>query len=320
MADTMQSVDVKDGGRKRKSGKNKGKMEKKRQRVMMAKGSGKKVRVDKKMRKLIKRRVRDYNSDNSDEEKQEDEPVRIYERAIQDKKEFKKKEDDIAGGLSDDGEEDNQGFDPEDVSEDENGGAQPGVMKLTEGIKGFKLAFTKVVSSGIGEDILGPVLSANKKLIAEKLAEEEAEKKVKGEVKKEKLREAEQGHIKLESILDAHEKFLLGVATKGVVKLFNAVNKAQNAQKGLNPSRLKDEKVIKKRRKEAFFSELGKTPSSQSVGTTIKVGGEAPAWAPLRDNYMLTNPKLKDWDKMQDTNTANDFGKQSDSDSSSDDD
>lgn len=26
---------------------------------------------------------------------------------------------------------------------------------------------------------------------------------------------------------------------------------------------------------------------------------EAPAWAPLRDNYMLTNPKLKDWDKKQ---------------------
>ena len=25
---------------------------------------------------------------------------------------------------------------------------------------------------------------------------------------------------------------------------------------------------------------------------------EGPAWAPLRDNYMLTNPKLKDWDKM----------------------
>lgn len=27
--------------------------------------------------------------------------------------------------------------------------------------------------------------------------------------------------------------------------------------------------------------------------------GEAPAWAPLRDNYMLANPKLKDWDKKQ---------------------
>lgn len=25
---------------------------------------------------------------------------------------------------------------------------------------------------------------------------------------------------------------------------------------------------------------------------------EGPAWAPLRDNYMLTNSKLKDWDKI----------------------
>lgn len=24
---------------------------------------------------------------------------------------------------------------------------------------------------------------------------------------------------------------------------------------------------------------------------------DGPAWAPLRDNYMLANPKLKDWDK-----------------------
>ena len=29
-----------------------------------------------------------------------------------------------------------------------------------------------------------------------------------------------------------------------------------------------------------------------------KADGEGPAWAPLRDNYMLTNSKLKDWDKM----------------------
>lgn len=29
-----------------------------------------------------------------------------------------------------------------------------------------------------------------------------------------------------------------------------------------------------------------------------EVDGEGPAWAPLRDNYMLTNSKLKDWDKM----------------------
>ena len=33
---------------------------------------------------------------------------------------------------------------------------------------------------------------------------------------------------------------------------------------------------------------------------TSKAGedGNQPAWAPLRDSYMLTNSKLKDWDKM----------------------
>ncbi|KAJ4964040.1 hypothetical protein NE237_023979 [Protea cynaroides] len=73
-------------------------------------------------------------------------------------------------------------------------------------------------------------------------AEEEAEWKSKGETKKEKQLVGEKGHVKPTNFLDSHEKFLLGVATKGVVKLFNAVNKAQNAQKGLNPSRFKDAK------------------------------------------------------------------------------
>ncbi|KAI3457693.1 hypothetical protein Pfo_014356 [Paulownia fortunei] len=319
MAEITQSTEVKNGERKRKSGKKKGKMAKRRQR-MMPQGAENRVKVDKKMKKLFQKRARDYNSGDEGE----DEPLQQSGRAIGVNR-FKKNDDEFEGGFSDDGEEENQGSEAEEVSEDENGGIQPGITKFTEGIKAFKLAFKKIVKkSGGDEDVLGPVLSAHKKLIAEKLAEEETEKKVKGEVKKEKHLIAEKGHVKIANYLDAHEKFLLGVATKGVVKLFNAVNKAQNAQKGLNPLRSKDEKVIKKRRKEAFFSELGKT-SSQSAGTAVKVGassgsvdGEAPSWAPLRDNYMLTNPKLKDWDKMQDTNAADDFGRRSDADSSSD--
>ncbi|XP_073026054.1 uncharacterized protein [Primulina eburnea] len=241
-------------------------------------------------RKFFQKRARDYNSDEDDE----------Y--------------DDL--GV----EEENE------VSEDEEGGIQPGVTKFTEGIKAFKLAFKKILAKKSGEDsnVLGPVLSAHKKLLGEKLAEE-SEKKVKGEAKKEKRLQGEKGHVKPTNYLDANEKFLLGVATKGVVKLFNAVNKAQNAQKGLNPSRTKDEKIMTKRRKEAFFSELGKT-SSQSAQAAAKVGTpsgsmdeEAPSWAPLRDDYMLTHPKLKDWDKMQDTNVAGDFGRQSATDSSDDD-
>ncbi|KAF6145140.1 hypothetical protein GIB67_013491 [Kingdonia uniflora] len=115
---------------------------------------------------------------------------------------------------------------------------------------------------------------------------------------------AKKGHVKpAHNFLDAHEKFLIGVATKGVVKLFNAVNKAQHAQKGLNPSKSKDAKVIGKRRREAFLSGIGKKPrnASDTHGKGPKPSEKEdnePAWAPLRDSYMLTSSKLKNWDKM----------------------
>ncbi|KAG6406971.1 hypothetical protein SASPL_129951 [Salvia splendens] len=317
MAEATQSVDVKNIGRKRKSGKKKGIMAKKRQR--MHQGGEKKVKINPKTRKLYQKRARDYNSDDTEEDEEPQQAPSAV--AVDESKQ-------IGDGFDEDGDEEDEGFEgeEEEVSEDESSKIQPGIVRFSEGIKAFKSAFKKIVKkSGGDEDVLGPVLSANKKLIAEKLAEEDLEKKVKGEAKKERHIISEKGHVKPADYLDAHEKLLLGVATKGVVKLFNAVNKAQNAQKGLNPLRTKDEKVIKQRRKEAFFTELGRT-STQAAATVIKVGSssgpgavEAPAWAPLRDNYMLTNPKLKDWDKMQDANAADDFGRTSDVDSSSDD-
>ncbi|KAF6139482.1 hypothetical protein GIB67_033161 [Kingdonia uniflora] len=101
------------------------------------------------------------------------------------------------------------------------------------------------------------------------------------------------------NFLDSHEKFLIGVATK-------EVNKAQHAQKGLNPSRSKDAKVIGKRRREAFLSGIGKKPrnASDTRGKGPKPSekeDDGPAWAPLRDSYMLTSSKLKNWDKMPET-------------------
>ncbi|OMO89663.1 hypothetical protein COLO4_19654 [Corchorus olitorius] len=191
-------------------------------------------------------------------------------------------------------------------------------LKMLEG-KGKKLRPKMIAGWPAAE---GPVLSGHKQLVAKKLAEEEAERKVKGEAKKEKHLVAEKGHVKPANYLDSHDKFLIGIATKGVVKLFNAVNKAQKAQKGLDPSRSKDAKVIRKRRKEAFFSELGKPArdsSSKSNTSSDHKNDEAPGWAPLRDNYMLTNPKLKNWDKMADSTIADDAGRMSE-DSGSDED
>lgn len=308
MAEEIQIHGTGEGPKKRKFVHMKGKKGKKKVKVFQ--GSGEKVKIDRKMKKLIRKRVRDYNSDEEDEEPT---PAINYKRGKpQDQQEL------YDGKSSDEDDDDDQGDTSEnnEVSDDEDGEIQPGITKLTEGCKAFRMAFKKITKTNVSDDVLGPVLSAHKKLVAEKLAEEEVERKVKGDAKKEKHLVGEKGHVKPLNYLDVHEKFLIGVATKGVVKLFNAVNKAQSSQKGLNPSRSKDAKELQKRRKQAFFSELGKTPS-ESTGALAEVSrgqdGEGPSWAPLRDNYMLTNSKLKDWDKIADEPVANDFATPTDS-------
>ncbi|KAI3801218.1 hypothetical protein L1987_29322 [Smallanthus sonchifolius] len=303
------------GPRKRKIGHKKGKGKKK---MKVFQGSGQKVKMDGKMKKIFRRKARDYNSDDSDDDNDIDEkPVKFEKKQshIENNKEDEKSSDEEIDDAEDD--DDDVG---NDVSDDEEVITEHGIMKFSEGSKSFKKAFKKILKRG-SDDVLGPVLSAHKNLVVKKLAEEAAEKKAKGDAKKEKTLLREKGHVKPDAFSVSHEKLLIGVATKGVVKLFNAVNKAQSSQRGLNPLRSKDAKVIQKRRKEAFFSELGKHPSGSDakVGTSGNAGDEeGPAWAPLRDNYMLTTSKLKDWDKAADEPEAtDDFGRQ---DSSSEDD
>ncbi|THF95315.1 hypothetical protein TEA_016857 [Camellia sinensis var. sinensis] len=236
MAEEAHTQEVGKGPKKRRIGHKKGSKGKKKLKVF--KGNGEKVKVDKKMQKLFRKRVRDYNSDDDDEE--EPSPV------TRDRNYQPRYKNELFDGKSSDeeGEEhQNDGMENE-ASEDEDGEIQPGITKFMEGCKAFRMAFKKIVKKNVSDDLLGPVLSAHKKLLAEKLAEEDAERKVKGEAKKEKHLVGEKGHVKPANFLDSHEKFLIGVATKGVsvVKLFNAVNKAQTAQKGLNPSRFKDAK------------------------------------------------------------------------------
>ncbi|XP_010274243.1 PREDICTED: RRP15-like protein [Nelumbo nucifera] len=300
-----------EGIKKRKSRRSKDRKERKR--VKIFSGTGGKVKIDKKMKKLFRKRAREYNSDDDDDEANPE----VGEANTRPLEEFS------VGNSSE--EEGIDGSDPDAVeekgdSEDEGDRTQPGITKFTEGCRAFRVAFMKITKTNVSDNSLGPVLSAQKRLIAKKLAEEEAEWKSKGDAKKEKHLVGEKGHVKPANFLDSREKFLISVATKGVVKLFNAVNKAQNAQKGLNPSRFKDAKALGKRQKEAFFSELRKP--SQAVDPPAK-GDDGPAWAPLRDSYMLTSSKLKDWDKMPETTVGNDMDGiplDSSSDSSSDDD
>lgn len=328
MAEEVQMQEVGKGPRKRNIGHKKGKG-KKKQKVYHGSGQ-QKVKMDGKTKKLFRKRARDYNSDDSDDENDIDEeeeeeaapaPAPVPKVKFEKKKVHFENVEEKDEKSSDEEVDDDDDVDVDDdvsneVSEDEDGGIQPGIMKFFEGNTSFKKAFKKIIKRSGTDEVLGPVLSAHKKLVVKKLAEDAAEKKVKGDAKKEKTLLGEKGHVKPDAFSVSHEKLLIGVATKGVVKLFNAVNKAQTSQKGLNPSRSKDAKVIQKRRKEAFFSELGKPNATVSTGD-----GEGPGWAPLRDNYMLTTSKLKDWDKAADAPEAtDDFGGQEDSSSDDDED
>ncbi|KAH7576592.1 hypothetical protein JRO89_XS01G0114800 [Xanthoceras sorbifolium] len=154
-------------------------------------------------------------------------------------------------------------------------------------------------SDGEGGEIQpgGPVLSANKKLIAER--------KVKGEAKKEKLMAGGKGHVKPANYLDSHKKFLIGVATKGGAFCFEMGHFFLILSLCTFAMYVAGVSVVK------LFN------AGRTSGTTDE---EGPAWAPLRDNYMLTNSKLKDWDKMSDTTIADDdFGRMSEEDGTSDD-
>nr|DAD36639.1 TPA_asm: hypothetical protein HUJ06_007280 [Nelumbo nucifera] len=273
-----------EGIKKRKSRRSKDRKERKR--VKIFSGTGGKVKIDKKMKKLFRKRAREYNSDDDDDEANPE----VGEANTRPLEEFS------VGNSSE--EEGIDGSDPDAVeekgdSEDEGDRTQPGITKFTEGCRAFRVAFMKITKTNVSDNSLGPVLSAQKRLIAKKLAEEEAEWKSKGDAKKEKHLVGEKGHVKPANFLDSREKFLISVATKG---------------------------ALGKRQKEAFFSELRKP--SQAVDPPAK-GDDGPAWAPLRDSYMLTSSKLKDWDKMPETTVGNDMDGiplDSSSDSSSDDD
>ncbi|KAF6146505.1 hypothetical protein GIB67_037805 [Kingdonia uniflora] len=263
-----------------------------------------KPKIDKRTKTLFRKRARQYNSDDEDEESSptpipnpNSNPRVRNAKLTTENEEVSEDEGDSSG---------EDAFGEKSGSEDDE--IQPGITKFSEGVRAFSVAFNTITRKNIPDVALGPVLSGHMKLVAEKLAEEkETQHKLKGEAKKHKYLVAEKGHVKpAHNFLDSHEKFLIGVATKGVVKLFNAVNKAQHAQKGLNPSRSKDAKVIGKRRREAFLSGIGKKPrnASDTRGKGPKPSekeDDGPAWAPLRDSYMLTSSKLKNWDKMPET-------------------
>ncbi|KAG6507211.1 hypothetical protein ZIOFF_032552 [Zingiber officinale] len=233
MAAALQTLDAgavaadPDAARKRRSNHSRAKSSRKRLRQRTTPmGTAKHQKPTEKMKKLFRKRAREYHSDEEEDDVDKEFP--------EDPSSDEEKDEDL--GVGDYGSGGSEG------DEEDEEGVKHGITRLLEGCRAFKVAFAKIMKRNLPDDPLGPILSAHKKLVAEKLAEEDSEQKMKGESKKQRHSADEKGHTKPDNFLDAKEKFLISVATKGVVKLFNAVSKAQSSQSGLNPSSSKDAK------------------------------------------------------------------------------
>ncbi|XP_046402332.1 RRP15-like protein [Ischnura elegans] len=204
--------------------------------------------------------------------------------------------------------------------------------ELSKGNTGWADAMSKILKTNKPKKKRTVVLSRAKKLSDSKISAEKAKAitfEIDGEIKQEKdttekpeekptpavlykVRKKEwesRGRVKPVYPDPERERSLSKIAIKGVVQLFNAVQKHQseveNKLKEVGGSEIKRERVLKSVDKRAFLDVLmGNTKSeivdspvkSENKGKVKKEESQQPIWSVLRDDF-LTDPSLKDWDK-----------------------
>ena len=215
---------------------------------------------------------------------------------------------DDAGDSDEDGGEDGEDGEDEEraaaaaaaaASRGEQGGAN---------MFGFAKAFSNLVGDGAGGDgaAASDVLPKTKKQRRQE-AELRREKKARAADKKRKLELREQGHVVpvkgvADPASDQLERKLLQTATRGVVRLFNAVSQAQRAA----AEKKADGNAKKKDMTKAEFlaqlrnSALGKPSPMHRLGLEpVEEGGGTQGWKVGRAHRRVprAGTSWKDWDK-----------------------
>lgn len=128
--------------RKRKSGHKKGSNFKKKRKQFL--GNKEKVKkIDPRLKKLLRKKARDYNSDDDNE----DETAHASEDDNADSM-----DDDVS---SDDGKEKkNLGIEIEGSENEDNDEIPPGITKFSEGCRAFRIAFKSISKKAISDDSL----------------------------------------------------------------------------------------------------------------------------------------------------------------------
>ena len=147
MAEESHEIETVNLSKKRRLGRKKGNKNKKK--LKGFDGSGEKIKIDRKMKRLFRKRAREYNSDDDEDEggdgryavKMKDESAASI-----------KNEEALDGNDLSEEEEDHQDISVEnEISEDEEGEIQPGITKFTEGCRAFRLAFKKIIKKNVSD-------------------------------------------------------------------------------------------------------------------------------------------------------------------------
>lgn len=146
-------VELDRGTKKRKSSFNnsKSKYAAKRNKTMKinhAKGKFEVKKIDRRMKKMLQKKARDYNSDDDDEndnKENSEEKLEVGNSENVDGFEAEESSDNEDAGEEnfDEGKEDSDG---------EDGDVQPGIMRFLEGCKAFRLAFKKITKKTASTD------------------------------------------------------------------------------------------------------------------------------------------------------------------------
>lgn len=200
-------------------------------------------------------------------------------------------DEDEQGTESDSDDEDDSDGDSEDEESEDEALARP----VSNQMMGMARAFQTLVGDEDGDD--AELLPKTRKQREEEL-DAKAEEKERREKKRVKLEIKQRGHVKptpkgrdVES--DMLERRLHNTATKGVVRLFKAVAKAQEDAEKAKTMRRKDALISKSK----FLEELRGQSKKSSETEETKASSKASF---LHDDFMLGSGKMKDWDKEQD--------------------
>ena len=215
------------------------------------------------------------------------------------------------GGEGGDDSSDGAGEDEIDGDDEERAAAAAAAASRGEqggaNMFGFARAFSNLVGDAADGEGAGDVLPKTKKQRRQE-AEARREKKVKAAEKKRKLELREKGHVvPIKGVADPSsdqlERKLLQTATRGVVRLFNAVSQAQRAaaeKKAEGGSAKKKDMSKAEFLAQLRASALGKATPAHLLGVDAEQNKEESKggkWDVLTDGYLMGRNKMKDWDK-----------------------